>query len=59
MDLLSDAEVAEREEALERVELFDRGYFDPDPNPERQYVPCDLCQTPVINVGPECAPLDR
>jgi hypothetical protein len=44
----------------ERDELADRGYFNPDPNPEHQYVPCDLCQTPVINLGPRtmCKPCE-
>jgi hypothetical protein len=30
MDFLSDVEVAEREQAMDRVERFDLGYFDPE-----------------------------
>jgi hypothetical protein len=39
MDLLSDAEVAEREDAMERAELFDRGYYDESEIPPE----CERC----------------
>jgi hypothetical protein len=60
MDLCTNEDAAEAESLMDRDELIDLGYFDPDPKPQRQYVPCDLCQTPVINFGPRsmCKPCE-
>jgi hypothetical protein len=57
MDLLSDEEVAEREELQERDELADLGYFESDDDP--RYRLCQLCETAILDTGkPYCDPCE-